>query len=142
MLPDDTSASFRRVFETAICSRLIEAEIIPFKKVAIGEWQPKIAECHENVDTWVQTNPGASAVRGWVVFASYGGDAVGLTAHSVVRGPAGELFDITPIQNENDRHPLHFIAHLGDERSFLEMRKGVGISFTCPPDLMDNIRLS
>jgi hypothetical protein len=73
---------------------------------------------------------------------SYGGDAVGLTAHSIVKGPDGDLFDITPLCNEGGRHPLHFVAHVGDDRSFFEMKEGTGISFTCPPDLLDNMQLN
>jgi hypothetical protein len=136
-----TPASARRAYETDICLRLKDAKIIPFREVAVGGWRPKVAECHENVDAWVQANPQSRAIRGWVVFASYGGDALGLTAHSIVKGPDGELFDITPMQNERDQRPLHFIAHVGDEQLFLEMRKGIGISFTCPPGLLDNMQL-
>jgi|SRR5882762_3537594 hypothetical protein len=132
----------RRAYETAICARLNEAEIIPFREVSIGEWRPKVAACHENVDAWVQSNPQSFAVRGWVVYISYGGDAVGLTAHSIVKGPDGDLFDITPLCNEGGRHPLHFVAHVGDDRSFFEMKEGTGISFTCPPDLLDNMQLN
>lgn len=71
---------------------------------------------------------------------SYGGDAVGLTAHSVVRGPDGRLFDITPFGDRSARPYVRFIPHAGDDLSFFEI-KARGHSFTCPPDLMANVSL-
>ena len=38
----------RRGYEADICERWKEAEPIPFKEVSIGEWRPKVADCHRN----------------------------------------------------------------------------------------------
>jgi hypothetical protein len=102
----------------------------------------KIAECHDNVDVWLKSNPKHVAVRGWVVNASYGADVVGLTAHSVVRDAAGTLFDITPVTDERIRPGMVFVPHLGDDASFHRLRSGTGISFICPPQILDNLQSS
>jgi hypothetical protein len=73
-----------------------------------------------------------------VINASYGGITVELTAHSVVRGPDGKLFDITPFADESQRASARFVPHVGDDLAFWEI-KARGHSFTCPPDLLDNI---
>jgi hypothetical protein len=39
-----------------------------------------------------------------------------LTAHSVVRGANGELFDITPLADERVRARMRFVPHLGDDQ--------------------------
>lgn len=127
----------RRDYETAICARLPEAEVIPFKEVLNGDWYPKVSECHDNVDTWVRSNPQCVAVRGWVIYASFGRDVVGLTAHSIVKDPDGTLFDITPLESESCREGMRFVAHVGDDSSFFEI-KANGHSFTCPPDFLRN----
>lgn len=65
---------------------------------------------------------------------------VGVTAHSVLRGSDGRLFDITPVSDERVRPGMLFVPHEGDETSFQMLRAGRGISFTCPPDLLDDIQ--
>jgi len=49
----------------------------------------------------------------------------GLTAHSVVRGGDGGLFDITPLETTDRRirDGMLFIPHLGDEQSFFSMKE-------------------
>jgi hypothetical protein len=56
--------------------------------------------------------------------------AIGLTAHSVVRGADGELFDITPLGNERDRLGMRFVPHEGDEQLFRSMM-GINIFIEC-----------
>jgi hypothetical protein len=127
-----------REYQTAVCARLDVAESVPFKEVSIGEWKPEVARCHENVEAWVREHPECIAVRGWAINASYGGNNGELTAHSVVRGPDGKLFDITPFANESQRASARFIAHVGDDLAFFEIKER-GHSFTCPPNLLDNL---
>ena len=117
-------------YEASICQRLCQAERVPFRSVSLEDWRPKVSDCHRNVDTWIEANRGATAVRGWVTYASLG-VAIGLTAHSVVRGPDGRLFDITPLENEYYRSTMRFIPHLGDEQLFFAM-KDLGIYINCP----------
>ena len=56
----------------------------------------------------------------------------------VVRGPDGKRFDITPFANENGRASARFIAHVGDDLGFFEIKRE-GHSFTCLHDLLDNV---
>ncbi|NEK54594.1 hypothetical protein GUK36_35120 [Rhizobium leguminosarum] len=56
------------------------------------------------------------------------------TAHSVVRGMDGELFDITPLYN-NYEHRGQFIPHVGDEATFSEMKRDAFIFLTCQGNL-------
>jgi hypothetical protein len=111
-------------YEVSICTRRREAVPVLFRPVLLADWCPKVAECHLNVDRWVEANPGDTAVRGWVTYASFG-HAIGLTAHSVVRGKDGQLFDITPLENGNEylRAGMRFIPHIGDEQAFSAMRE-------------------
>ncbi len=110
----------RRDYETTICARLPEGEAVPFKEVFIGEWHPKVAECHDNADAWVGSHRQCVAVRGWVTYASFEGDAVGLTAHSIIKDADGTVFDITPLRKEDGRKGMRFIAHHGDDPFFLK----------------------
>lgn len=48
-------------------------------------------------------------------------NGIELTAHSVVRGPDGTLFDITPLENEYYRQTMRFIPHPWDEQMFSSM---------------------
>jgi hypothetical protein len=121
----------RADYEADVCRRLSQAEHIPFKQVSIGDWRPQVAHCHVNVDTWVKANGGAVPVRGWVTYASFGELGVGLTAHSIVQNPDGELFDITPLESEWVRSGMRFIRHVGDDRAFFE-EKERNLNITCP----------
>ncbi len=120
----------REDYITSICKRLGEAEHVPFKPVSSDGWNPEVAHCHRNVDKWVEANPGHTAVRGWVTYASFG-NSLGLTAHSVVRDANGRLFDITPLENEYYRVNMNFISHVGDEQTFFAI-KNLGICIACP----------
>jgi hypothetical protein len=46
-----------------------------------------------------------------------------LTAHSVVREPAGTLYDITPLGDESVRASLRFVPHIGTEEEFWQWEK-------------------
>jgi hypothetical protein len=132
----------RRQYEWQICARIKASQIIPFRNVSIGDWRPEIAKCHDNVARWIKSNPGHTAIHGWIVNASYGEDRVGVTAHTVVRDEDGSLFDITPVADERVRPGMAFVLHPGDDTSFYELRTGTGISYSCPPDILDNISLT
>lgn len=124
----------RADYEASVCERLCQAAHVPFREVSLADWRPKVSDCHRNVDRWIEANPGATAVRGWVTYASFG-PAIGLTAHSVVRGTDGQLFDITPLENESYRTitTMRFIPHLGDEQLFLSMKE-LNIYINCPSE--------
>ncbi|MDE3795833.1 hypothetical protein CN155_10205 [Sinorhizobium meliloti] len=129
----------RGEYERDICARAEVAVRVPFMAVSMAAWEPKVADCHENVDHWVRHHPGCTAVRGWLVYASYGSDDFGYTAHSVVRGPDGNLFDITPT-TDPDYQRGRFVIHVGDEHTFLEMRhlnKEIRCQGNCPAPMLD-----
>lgn len=101
-----------------------------FQEVSLPNWRPQVADCHANVDKWVEANPGTVAVRGWVTYADFG-LSIGLTAHSVVREPDGQLFDITPLESKGVRPTMRFVPHVGDEQEFLTMRESKAF-IECP----------
>ncbi len=60
---------------------------VPFREVRLNGWEPKLNECHANVDHWIQHLPEAKAVRGWLFCKP---DEVGqcrFMAHSVLGVP-------------------------------------------------------
>ncbi|MFW2229607.1 hypothetical protein [Rhizobium sp. CRRU65] len=114
-----------------ICARSGAAVDVPFwPDPFIGDWKPNVGECHANVDYWVAHQDGYTPVRGWLCYAGFGPDSRGYTAHSVLRYSNGELVDITPVEDRNFAHRW-FIEHLGDEATFLEMRKDTFITLAC-----------
>ena len=97
----------RPQYEAAICQHLPSARVVEFRKLSMGDWVPLVSECHKNVDKWVQEHPSHRAVKGWVAYKQCVlGENLGweLAAHSVVCDENGDLFDITPIQDERLRH--------------------------------------
>ena len=82
--------------------------------VATKTWCPQVAKCHENVDAWVAEKPDCSAVHGWVTLYPVM-EGMRLTAHSVIDGTDGALFDITPLENEHYRQGMRFVRQIGDE---------------------------
>lgn len=119
----------RSDYEASICQRLDQAVHVPFHQVSVPDWSPKVADCHANVDKWVQAHPECTAIRGWVTYADFG-VAIGLTAHSVVRNIDGRLIDITPLGNEDCRLGMRFIPHLGEDRDFFALKE-LGIYINC-----------
>ncbi len=117
----------RAAYETGICDALVNATVPLYRKVSFAEWAPRISHCHENVDFWVEKNPGHSTVRGWVLYMScaHPSGVMGtmLTAHSVVREPDGTLYDITPLGDEGVRASLRFVPHIGREEEFWQWEK-------------------
>lgn len=108
-------------YEKSICQRLHRAELVDFHRVTFADGTaPKVAHCHDNVNRWVKENPGATAVRGWVTVAD-SGLSIGLAPHSVVRTEDGQMFDITPLENEYYRQSMRFIPHEGNDGEFFSM---------------------
>lgn len=125
----------RADYKANVCGQLGQAKHVCFKEVSIGDWHPKVAHCHKNVDYWVKKKPNYIAVRGWVTCAQFSDGSTCLTAHSVVQGPDGKLLDITPLEGERTRKSIRkgmrFITHIGDERTFFEIKE-MDHSFNCP----------
>ena len=76
----------------ALMQRTAEAVTVPKRQVAIGEWQPQENQCHLNATTYCEHETDCQPVRGWLYLSAL----TLFVAHSVVRGPDGSLFDITP----------------------------------------------
>ncbi|MBS1164141.1 MAG: hypothetical protein H6R00_166 [Proteobacteria bacterium] len=117
-------------YRNQICADVDKAVLVPFRTVdPIDGWLPIVAKCHDNVDQWVKLHPGSRAVRGWLAYVNYG-VSIGYTAHSVVQGSDGSLFDLTPTLGPNAwRGP--FIAHRGSDALFCEMVKKLGQEIRC-----------
>jgi hypothetical protein len=120
----------RASYEADVCRRLSQAEHIPFQRVSTEGWVLKVGRCHENADAWAKNNPGSVAIRGWV---TYYGNIV--AAHSVVQDSDGQLFDITPLEDEatheSTRMNMRFIRHVGVDEVFFEIERK-GRLITCP----------
>lgn len=113
----------RADYEISIFARLGEASYVPFKDISSVRWTPRKAECHRNVDLWVAAHPDHVVVRGWITEYEFF-QGVRLTAHSVVQDISGKLFDITPVEPENElyRRQSRFIRHLGDDQEFAAIK--------------------
>lgn len=126
------TAMTREDYERDICSRSGASSRVTVKNDGgFGGWEPQVSDCHNNVDYWVEHHAGHTAVRGWIYYYGHEPEPVTYTAHSVVCGPDGKLFDITPLHNRSDKQRGRFIPHLGDEATFLAMRKDAFIILTC-----------
>lgn len=80
------------------------------------DWQPDANRCHDNAAIFCEYSPDHAPVRGWLYFDFPLMNYVKFLAHSVVRTPDGDLFDITPA---NRSQPYPFIeALLTDEEFF------------------------
>jgi hypothetical protein len=119
----------RQAYVDEICSRFGARKRVRFDRARASENDSQVGRCHENVAAWVAAHPGDRAVRGWVTWhAVFGG--VRLTAHSVVHGAGGDLFDITPLGDESYRASMEFVPHIGDEAAFFETKEAVN-AFDC-----------
>lgn len=108
----------REQYRLAICDALQSAGSIPFRSVTFHDGTaPQRNQCHENVGRFVSENPGYEAVRGWISINAWIRDA-----HSIVEGPSGERFDITPFEPESCRSATSFAEHIGDEETFQRER--------------------
>jgi hypothetical protein len=72
-------------------------------------------QCHENAEAYAHTHEDCWVVRGLLIedFSDFSY----FNAHSLVRGPDGELFDPTPM-----RQQCLFLVHEGDEENFALQR--------------------
>jgi len=95
-------------YSRRLMDRIQHAVIVPPARVSIGTWEPAENDCHANVTTWCANAQGFEIVRGWLYFDM--ADTlpfVLFNAHSVVRNPEGQLWDITP---QRATRPYPFLA--------------------------------
>ena len=80
----------------ALLRRVAEARRLRRAEIAGGDWQPQPNWCHANVSVWCEVKEGYTPVRGWLYFDLPGLAFCSFVAHSALRAPNGELYDITP----------------------------------------------
>ena len=112
----DYSDYFRRLSDRANA-----AVKVPFREVRLDGEQPKLNDCHGNVDRWVKKHPETEAVRGWLFWGANEAGQYLFMAHSIL-DENGQLVDITPLDRNTPREGLIFLEHLGTEEDFLEMK--------------------
>lgn len=87
-----------------------------------GDWEPQPNFCHHNVSIWCQLRPEYIPVSGWLYFDLPGLNFVKFVAHSAVKAPDGELYDITP--SETKDYP--FIESELSEEEYAELVESKG----------------
>lgn len=111
---------------------------IQFRQVQHDGWEPKLNDCHENVDYWTARRSDCKAVRGWLFWPPDASGRWRFMAHSVVE-ERGELVDITPIDSYTRRDDLLFLTHLGSDEEFEAMKIPFS-EYLYPPMTMDEWR--
>ena len=89
-------------YAMTLYSQVDAAVILKRATIEGGDWEPQPNMCHHNVSIWCQHKPEFKVVRGWLYFDLLGLNYVKFVAHSAVRNPDGELFDITPASASQD----------------------------------------
>jgi hypothetical protein len=98
--------------------RIHEATKVRKISVKVGDWVPKRNQCHQNVSYFCEHNQEYFPVRGWIYFALEGLIFSKLLSHSVVCGPDGIYYDITPWE-ATEHYP--FIASGLKEEDYAEL---------------------
>jgi hypothetical protein len=112
----------QNAYAAILYTRIGEAVMLRRKEIKFDEWRPVENECHANATQIHLQDPSYTPVRGWLFF-DFGGylDRVQFLAHSVVRAPNGELWDITPSRASQD-YP--FIPAQESEEEFKALVEG------------------
>ena len=93
------------------------AGVIPTGATECEGWQPRLNDCHNNVDAWCRGNKEFKPARGWLFYSlGYEADYVMFQQHSVLVDDAGRLVDITPSMAE-DNYPFIYVVD-PDEQFF------------------------
>jgi hypothetical protein len=121
-----------------IRERVNSAVTVPFREVQLNGGEPRLNDCHRNVDCWIKNHPEAKAVRGWLFWPQNGAGQCTFMAHSVV-DENGELVDITPLDPNTPREGLVFLKHVGTEEDFSAMKKTCSVVLY-PPATFDEWR--
>jgi hypothetical protein len=112
----DYTAYFQQLRE-----RVNSAVRVPFHEVQLKGEEPRLNDCHRNVDCWVKNHPETKAVRGWLFWPPNEAGQYTFMAHSIV-DENGQLVDITPLDPNTRREGLVFLKHLGTEEDFSVMK--------------------
>jgi hypothetical protein len=93
------------------------ARLVVFRSVLLSSGSPQSNKCHENVAAWIAENPDDKPVRGWLNTSGV------LDKHSVVSGPDGRWFDVTPLRTKTP-----FFRHPGAEDEFWNLPNQIPIA--------------
>lgn len=109
-----------QALRVGLYARRYAAVTVPYFERSLTSGPAREKDCHNNVDRFVLENPDHKPVRGWLVFDFHQPPlwlfpVCRFTSHSVVEGPDGDLFDITP-SKASRRYP--FLRHEGPEGEF------------------------
>lgn len=100
-------------YAQSLFDRINEAVMLKRAEIKGGDWEPHANNCHHNVSIWCEHNGEFEPVSGWFYFDLPGLNYVKFVAHSAVRTPEKELFDITP-SNASQDYPF-ISGRLGEE---------------------------
>lgn len=112
-------------YAKTLYSKVGEATLLKHAVIEGGDWEPQPNMCHHNVSIWCQLKSDYEPVRGWFYFDLPGLNYVKFLAHSAVRTPKGELYDITP-SNASKEYPFVHSGLCEDEYADLVDTKGYG----------------
>lgn len=112
----EANANMDRQMAQLLFDRRDQAIQLDYVTPCPDDWEPIPHHCHENADRWVDEHPAWRVVRGWLIVLDDGVSAL-FDAHSVVRDPLGQLWDVT--QSEVSR----FVIHTGREDEFMKKVK-------------------
>lgn len=105
-----------RALAHGLVARTDEGRVVHKLDPPPEDWRPEPAECHRNVDRWVELHDGWYAARGWVVDWVGSAGEVTFAAHSVAADPEGKLWEVTKM---NDRERF-LIPHPGALDEFVK----------------------
>ncbi len=88
-------------YANKLVSKVDQAKFLKHAVIENGDWEPQPNYCHHNVSLWCQLRPEYIPVRGWLYFDLPGLNFVKFVAHSAVKAPDGEFYDITPSETKD-----------------------------------------
>ncbi len=111
----------QNAYAAALFARLNQVALLQPAVVDIGDWHPQLNSCHANVTELCAHDRSYSPVRGWLYF-DFGGylDRVQFLAHSAIRAPNGNLYDITPSQATQQYPFLAAVEPEAEYRALIE----------------------
>ena len=108
-----------REYAEKLYLRIGEAVILRRMEIEIGSWRPLENECHSNVAIVHHHSPSYCPVHGWLYFDfDHQLDRAQFLAHSALRSPSGELWDITP-SRASQEYP--FLSALESEKEYFAL---------------------
>lgn len=108
--------SFLDDFAAELYERRRHAVPVPFQSLDVSDWKPEPNDCHANVNRLCDLALGYQAVRGWLIYDLTTLRRCRFIAHSVVRGPSGNLIDVTPGRLAGEQR---FLVHADQDEFYM-----------------------